>query len=111
MLTIGHSEKKVVLSFNGINRINVLNHEFLKDALVRILDKTEKKEIFIDLEGISFIDSAGFGMLMELLKLAENKEKRILFCNLSDEIMELIDLMNLQHQFMSNEQLCEVAEF
>ncbi len=111
MLTITHSDKEVLLSFRSLKRINILNYEFVRDTLVRILDRTGKKEIVIDLDGIYFIDSAGFGMILEVIKLSDFKDKKIFFCNISSELTELIELMKLQHLFVPYEQLYELMEY
>jgi len=49
----------------------------------------------IDLEGIRFIDTTGFSVLLRIQGMVETKGLRFCIINVSDEVMELIHLLKL----------------
>ncbi len=66
----------------------------LKDVLFKLIhDKT--KSIILDLRDVTFIDSAGMGLLINVNKEMNNHNGKIGLLNLSDEIFNLIKLATL----------------
>ena len=111
MFSISKFNDVTILSLGSITRLNVLNYELVQYSLFNLLKKKEEQKIVIDMDGITFIDSAGFGMMVEIFRTAAANEKQIFFRNLSDDLLELIRLMKLQHLFKTYEQICPVTEY
>jgi anti-sigma B factor antagonist len=89
----------LIISFNQMNKLNVLNCDIIKDELFKVLDRKEDQQITIDLGNITFIDSSGFSLIIDINKHAARQGKHIFFTNLSEEVSELVQLMNLQNLF------------
>jgi anti-anti-sigma factor len=66
----------------------------LKDAIYKLIhDKT--KSIVLDLKDVTFIDSAGMGLLINVNKKLNNYNGKIGLLNLSEDILNLIKLATL----------------
>ena len=61
--------------------------------------------VVFNLEGVRFIDSAGFGTLLHALEIAKARSSVFKICNVSDEVMELIELTELTDKLP----ICECA--
>lgn len=92
--TIG---KATVISFTGINKLNVTATQKVKADVVASI--TQQSNIVLDLSNIIYIDSTGFGMLLSMLRHCKHNEATLKLCNISPEVMELIKLLQLQHVF------------
>lgn len=88
----------VVVSLNDTNKLNAPIAEELKESLREIFSKTNVDMIF-NLQGITFIDSSGFGVFLATLKAAGNHYGRFKICNVSSQVMELFKLLQLHHVF------------
>ena len=52
-----------------------------------------------NLQGITFIDSSGFGVMLSALKAASNNYGQFKICNVNGDVMELFKLLQLHHIF------------
>ena len=98
MLTTRNQDDVIVVGLNDTNRFNSLISEAVKEQLLELFNKPNTSIAF-DLEGISFIDSSGFGVLLSALKAASNNYGQFKICNVSSEVMELFKLLQLHHVF------------
>jgi len=87
-----------VLKICETNRLYALNAAELKEKANIILTQPNTK-LIIDLEQINFIDSSGFGALLSALKTSKEFDSHIKLCNISKDVMELIELMQLDSIF------------
>ena len=87
-----------ISSFEGINKLNALNSESVKEELKAIY-KVPDVRLILDLKAISFIDSSGFGVFLSLLKTANSNSGHFRLCNLCKEVMELFKLLQLHNVF------------
>lgn len=81
-----------------VNRLNTLFSGLVKEQLFELIDKPGIEVIF-NLEGIRFIDSSGFGVLMEVADRARANGNRFKLCNVTDDVKELIILQELEGRF------------
>jgi anti-sigma B factor antagonist len=66
----------------------------LKDVIYKLIhDKT--KSIILDLKDVTFIDSAGMGLLINVNKKLNNYNGKVGLLNLSEDILNLIRLATL----------------
>ena len=56
-------------------------------------------DVIFNLEGIRFIDTSGFEVLMEITNRAREVGSQFKLCNISDDVKELIILMELEGKF------------
>ena len=65
-----------------------------KSELKPILSQEGNKMIF-DFKNIEFIDSSGIGCIISLVKTAKSNHSEIKLCNISSEVMDVLELLHL----------------
>lgn len=98
MLKVELINNVYVASFENINRFNALITEPVKEQLNNLFNKPNTK-LILNLEGISFIDSSGFGVFLSVMKTASVNYGHFKLCNISKEVMELFKLLQLHNVF------------
>jgi len=88
----------VVVRFDNINRFNALIAEPVKEQLKANFTKPNTK-LILNLEGIDFVDSTGFGVFLSIMKTANNNYGYFKICNINPEVMELFKLLQLHNVF------------
>ncbi len=66
----------------------------LRDVIFKLIHE-KTKNIILDLKDVSFIDSAGMGLLINVNKEAKNHNGKLGLLNLSEGILKLIKLATL----------------
>lgn len=98
MLKIEQINSIHVASFENINRFNALITEPVKEQLNNIFNKPNTK-LVLNLEGINFIDSSGFGVFLSVMKTANINYGQFKICNINKDVMELFKLLQLHNVF------------
>jgi len=98
MLKTEKQDGIVIVSFKQTNRFNALTSESVK-AEVKELFTSPNTRLVLNLKGISFIDSSGFGVFLSIMKTANNNYGFFKISNISDEVMELFKLLQLHNVF------------
>jgi anti-anti-sigma factor len=101
MLTVDKVENKYVVSFYNINKLNILNAKELELKLIPLVSQSESS-LIINFAGIKFIDSSGFDVLLNIFKASNLNNSSLRFINLSDELLELMKLVELDKVFQLN---------
>jgi anti-anti-sigma factor len=81
-----------------VNRLNTLFSELVRQQLQELI-REPGSEVIFNLEGIRFIDSSGFDVLQEIAAQAREAGSAFKLCNVSDEVKELILLLELETKF------------
>ncbi len=97
MLKVEKVGNVMVVSFDQDNKINVTVSQKLKVEITKLISPHSK--LVMNLEGIDYIDSTGFGMLLSILRTCKNSQSLLKLCNISPEVMELVKLLQLQTVF------------
>lgn len=71
-------------------RIDTKTAPDFTQALLQILD--EVQEVFIDLEGVVYVSSAGLRAFLNGQKKANKAKKRMILRNVSEEVMEVFEM-------------------
>jgi len=87
-----------VLTFDNVNKLNILIAQSLKEEVAEFLTKANTK-LVLDLSGIEYVDSSGFGALLSILRNAKNNDSQFKICNVSADVMELVKLLQLHNVF------------
>ena len=87
-----------ILTFDNVNKLNILISQSLKEEVAQYLTKANTK-LILNLEGIEYIDSSGFGALLSILRNAKNNDSQFKICNISSDVMELKKLLQLHNVF------------
>lgn len=98
MLETKNIQDILVVRLKDSQRLNALITEAVKEALLAYFNKPNTNLIF-NLEGVSFIDSSGFGVFLSAMKAANNNYGQFKICNVNAEVMELFKLLQLHHVF------------
>jgi anti-sigma B factor antagonist len=97
----------IVVSFDKVNRLNALVSEPVKEELKSYFNKPNTRMI-LNLDGVNFIDSSGFGVFLSIMKVASNNYGTFKICSVHPEVMELFKLLQLHNVFeiFSNQDDC-----
>ena len=87
-----------ILSFDNVSKLNILLAQSLKEEVAQYIAKANTK-LVLNLEGVEYIDSSGFGALLSILRNAKNNDSQFKICNISPEVMELVKLLQLHNVF------------
>jgi len=98
MITIRHFEDTIVVSLNKIRRIDFLVFARLKRHLLQIIENSSG-DVYFDLNDVLFIDSNSFSGLKSVNEVALKNGIKLSFINVSDEVIELFDLVNENNIF------------
>lgn len=101
MITVDHIENTYLVSFFNTTKLNVLNAKETELQLIPLVNQ-EGTTLTLNLNGIKFIDSSGFEMLLSLYKTAKINNATLRLINVTDELTELIKLVELDHVFELN---------
>ncbi len=95
-----NKENDIVLaSFDkDVKKFNALITEEVKQELSALYERPNLK-LILDLTGISYIDSTGFGVFLSLMKKANNNYGSFKICGLSPDVQELFELLQLHQIF------------
>ena len=98
MLKIAKEENQYRVELFQVNRLNTLFSELVKQQLIELVEEPGVSVVF-NLEDIRFIDSSGFDVLLEVSEHAREHGSKFSLCNISDEVRELLILMELEGRF------------
>jgi len=101
MLTVDQFDNRYLVSFSNVTKLNVLNSNEIESELSSLVSKTDSN-LTLNFSGIKFIDSSGFETLLKVHKTSQLSNSNVNLINLSDELMELIQLVQLDRVFEIN---------
>lgn len=84
--------------FEGIDKFNALISEEARVQLSKLFEVANAK-VIIDLTGISYIDSSGFGCFLTTMKSARNNYGVLKLCNLAPPVKTLFSALQLHTIF------------
>ena len=97
MIRIEKKDKIDIISFT-VNKINALNIDEIREDILKVLDNSNSK-VIIDLKGVEYIDSSGFGCFLSVMKAARNNYGVLKFANPEPRITELFETLHLHTVF------------
>ena len=106
MIRKEYKNSYIVYSLKRVKRIDILNSDIIKEIIEKDILRTDSKKkikLVINLRGIKFIDSYGFRVLLELIGISKIFNNQLYFANISDEVRELIQLLELKNIFSKRE--------
>ena len=95
MLKLKIEDGVYILSFHKTHRLNSMITESLREELFKIVSKPGRK-VKLSMKGISFVDSAGFEVIMAVVNRASEVGSSFRICNVSGDVYELLKLMKLK---------------
>ena len=81
-----------------VKKINALITDEISDKVTRVFENANAK-VVIDLKGVEYIDSSGFGCFLTLFKTARNNYGVLKFANAEPAVRTLLETLNLHTIF------------
>lgn len=81
-----------------INKINALVAEDIRNNISKIYDQSYSK-VILDLSGVDYIDSSGFGCFLSIMKTARDNYGTMKIANPSSSVMPLFETLHLHTIF------------
>ena len=97
MINIEKREKIDIISFT-VNKIDALISDEIRERIARIFDNSHSK-VVIDLKGVEYIDSSGFGCFLSVLRDSKNSYGILKFANPEPKILDLFHTLHLHTVF------------
>jgi anti-sigma B factor antagonist len=97
MLNFEKRDKIDIISFS-VNRIDALITDDIREGIIKVFDISNSKAI-IDLKGVEYIDSSGFGCFLSVMKAARNNYGVLKFANPEPRVSELFETLHLHTVF------------
>ena len=101
MLTVDKIENKYLVSFYNVSKFNILNSKEIESKLLPLVSQKDSN-LILNFSGIRFIDSMGFEVLMNIHMTSKESNSVLNFINLSEDLMELMELVKLDRVFKLN---------
>jgi anti-sigma B factor antagonist len=97
MVHIEKKDKIDIVSFS-VNKINALIIDEIREGILKVFDNSTSK-LIIDLKGVEYIDSSGFGCFLSVMKAARNNYCVLKFTNPEPRVTELFETLQLNTVF------------
>ncbi len=97
MIIVEKKDKIDIVSFS-VTSINALISEQIREGILRVIGNSNSK-IIIDLKGIEYIDSSGFGCFLSVMKASRSNYGILKFANPEPRVMELFTTLHLHTVF------------
>lgn len=108
MLKVTHEKEITIAAFDNYDRFNAVISQEVKDKLNSLVVPDSK--LILNLVGVKFIDSSGFGTMLSVFKNARKSNSLFRICNINPEVMELVKLMQLHNVFDIYDSLADCLE-
>lgn len=99
-----------LIRFDGLDKFNAIIAEEVREELIRHFDAPNTK-VIIDLEGIKYIDSSGFGCFLATMKASRNNYGIMKICCPDTEVKDLFVTLQLHTVFeiYDNLEICKAS--
>lgn len=97
MINIEKRDKIDIITFT-VDKINALMTEDLRNEIIKVFESGNSK-VILDLKGVKYIDSSGFGCLLSVMKTAKNHYSILKFVNPEPSVMQVLKTLNLHTVF------------
>ncbi|HRW61834.1 MAG TPA: STAS domain-containing protein [Bacteroidales bacterium] len=101
MLTVNQAENRYLVSFANVSIFNVLNSKEVEAKLRPIISQQESK-LTLSFTGVDFIDSSGLEVLINLYKESKRSNSGFNLINISNNLKDLMKLVELDQFFNLN---------
>lgn len=103
MINIEKRNRIDIVSFS-VSKINALIAEDVRETVNKVFDNSNSR-VIIDLSGVNYIDSSGFGCFLSIMKAARNNYGILKFAKPEPAILELFRTLHLHTVFQIYEDI------
>ena len=97
MISVEKRDKIDIVTFS-VDRINALITDEIREEIDKLFGNGTSK-VIIDLRGVQYIDSSGFGCLLSILKNARNNYCILKLSNPEPAVMQVLQTLHLHTVF------------
>jgi len=97
MINIEKQDKIDIINFS-IAKINALITEDIRNEIIKLFENANAK-VVIDLKGVQYIDSSGFGCFLSIRKAARSNYGSLKFACPEPAVMEVFKTLHLNTVF------------
>jgi anti-sigma B factor antagonist len=97
MINIEKKDKIDIISFS-VSKINALIVDEIREVILRVIDNSNSK-VIIDLKGVEYVDSSGFGCFLAVMRAARNNYGILKFANPEPGVNKLFGTLHLETVF------------
>jgi len=97
MINIEKRGKIDIITFS-VDRIDALITDELKTEISMVFENANAK-VIIDLEGVHYIDSTGYGCFLSVMRAARNNYGTLKFAGTEPDVMKVFRTLNLHTVF------------
>lgn len=97
MVNIEKRDKIDIITFS-VNKINALITDEIRETISKVFE-TSNSKVIINLSGVNYIDSSGFGCFLSIMRAARNNYGMLKFAQPEPAIMELFQTLHLHTVF------------
>jgi len=97
MINIEKRDKIDIITF-GVDKINALITDEIRDEISRVFENANAK-VIIDLKGVQYVDSSGFGCFLSIMRTARNNYGSLKFANPEPAVKQVLETLNLHTVF------------
>jgi anti-anti-sigma factor len=97
-LNLSQQKDLLNVSIEGANKIYILNSKEIKKELKKYLSLNHTI-LVLNLEGIKFIDTTGFALLLDINQSYKEQGKQLVLSNVSSDVEELLELVQVTSLF------------
>lgn len=83
----------------SVNKINALIADEIRESISRLFEQHNAK-VIIDLKGVEYIDSSGFGCFLSILRTARNNYGALKIANPEPAVRILFETLHLHTVFV-----------
>jgi anti-anti-sigma factor len=93
-----NKEGKIDIITFSVDKINALITEDVRNTISKLFENANSK-VVIDLKGVQYIDSSGFGCFLSIMKAARNNYGTLKFASPEPAVMEVLKTLHLNTVF------------
>jgi len=97
MINIENIDKVDIITFS-IDKINALITDDIRNEISKLFENANRK-VVIDLKGVQYIDSSGFGCFLSIMKAARSNYGTLKFTSPEPSVMEVFKTLHLNTVF------------
>lgn len=97
MVIIDKKDKVDIISFS-VNKIDALIVDRIQEGILKVIDISNSK-VIIDLKGVEYVDSSGFGCFLSVMKAARDSYSELRFANPEPRVAVLLNTLHLYTVF------------
>lgn len=98
MISIEKNNNDIEIISFTVSKINALITDDIRDNINKEFDNSNAK-VIINLQGVEYIDSSGFGCFLSVMKAAKNNYGVLKFASPEPRVMELFHTLHLHTVF------------